>query len=136
MLQATDFCYPGLLATTVLEIRPNDLPITSTWLNKKVARFLEVDDVFNPHFLASVTFVYRTALEKLFSEDELDIADFLKQWNVTDYFMSTQIWSDDELNEGAYLLTCEGLKQAWRVYEDTLDAFQVGVIPSVHDPNK
>lgn len=120
----------------MLEIEPHDLPITSAWLNKKISRFLEIDDVFNPDFLVSVTFVARTTFGRMFREGELDIADFLKQWNVIDYFMPTRIWLDNELNEGAYFLTCDGLKQAWRVYEDTLDAFQVGVIPSVHDPNQ
>lgn len=123
------------MPTTVIEIAPHHLPITSTWLNEKISQFLQVDDVFNPQFLASVTFVTRGVVGRLSREGELDIADFLKQWNVTNYFIPATVLEDVELNEGAYFLTCEGLKQAWRVYEDTLDAFQVGVIPSLDDPD-
>lgn len=123
------------MPTTLIHIEPHDFPITSAWLNKKISRFLEVDDIFNPGFLVSVTFTGRISFGRMIREAELDIADFLKQWHVVDYFLPVKIWADDELNEGAYFLTCEGLKQAWRIYEDTLDAFQVGVVPSVYDPN-
>lgn len=48
---------------------------------------------------------------------------------------STQATSFANLPTGPYILHGKELHQAYRVYEDELDAFTVGIVPRKHDSN-
>lgn len=87
-------------------------------LLKQFDIFKEVDDVYNDDFSKTILLTG--------TPEELNLGkSTLASQNVTTVYTSTDV----ELPPGPYFLYGTEIHQAWRLYEDYLDAFIFGVVP-------
>ncbi|KLO88509.1 Uncharacterized protein LW93_3878 [Fusarium fujikuroi] len=89
-----------------------------------IIRFADIDDVYSPSFAR--TAVIRSSTERGFVE-------VLKKFEASGHFSAVYHVSPGSsqgyLPPGPYFLCDDGIHQAYRLYEDTLDSFSFGVIP-------
>ncbi|KAF4954898.1 hypothetical protein FGADI_5000 [Fusarium gaditjirri] len=103
---------------------PVDDCITVDDVLQLISRFVEVDDVYSPSFAHTV--VLRCNTDKITME-------VLKKFEASGHFSAIYHVSPSSsqcyLPPGPYFLCDDGIHQAYRLYEDTLDSFIFGVIP-------
>ncbi|CZR37382.1 uncharacterized protein FPRO_02358 [Fusarium proliferatum ET1] len=89
-----------------------------------INRFADIDDVYSPSFARAA--VTRSSTERGFVE-------VLKKFEASGHFSAVYHASPGSsqgyLSPGPYFLCLDGIHQAYRLYEDTLDSFIFGVIP-------
>ncbi|KLP10940.1 D-mandelate dehydrogenase [Fusarium fujikuroi] len=89
-----------------------------------INRFADIDDIYSPPFARAA--VIRSSTERGFVE-------VLKKFEASGHFSAVYHASPGSsqgyLPPGPYFLCRDGIHQAYRLYEDTLDSFLFGVIP-------
>ena len=120
----------GLIPITLFVLenakQASDLNLRST-----VKSWLKIDDVFNKHFLRHVY--------------------FLTNFDLTGYaFSLPEEWQNQSVHtvtvnsdmhqasfrSGPYFASNVGIRQAWRLFDDTNEAFQFPVVPDGHIEHK
>ncbi|CVK99416.1 related to D-mandelate dehydrogenase [Fusarium mangiferae] len=89
-----------------------------------IGRFVDVDDVYSPSFS-------RTAVIRLGTENGVMgvFEKFEASGHFSTIYRASPSSSQGYLPPGPYFLCDDGIHQAYRLYEDTLDSFIFGVIP-------
>jgi hypothetical protein len=98
--------------------------ITDETIGDTLSRFQAIDDVYSPAFDdVLVLQTWGAAVDSGSSWQSFKSSLF----NDTKYLEHKS--ADDLLPEGPYFLNSHSIHQAWRLYDDTLDAFIVSVVP-------
>jgi hypothetical protein len=98
--------------------------VTDDTIGDTLSRFQAIDDVYSPAF--DDVLVLQTWGPSVDSDSSWQ--SFKSSlFNDTEYLEHKS--ADDLLPEGPYFLNSQSIHQAWRLYDDTLDAFVVPVVP-------
>ena len=95
-------------------------------IDDEIKRFLAQDDVYSEDFAATVVIQMPTGVDKpvhLAPYENCDMPNL--------YLDYSSVVSVERLlsPSGPYFLHHNGIYEAWRLYPDTLDAFEIGVVP-------
>lgn len=98
---------------------------------RKIRSFTDADDVFSSDFLTRTLIIQssskHTSIANLPTAMVLAIGD--DKWQIHDIYSLNVGTNDKLLPEGPYFLIEREIHQAWKLYSDTLDAFQTTCIP-------
>lgn len=104
-----------------------------------VESWLETDDVFNKDFLQHVYFLFLPKTDT-FDLDELNILTLSvpEDWNNRSIQAGATNTSGHQVSYrgGPYFASDAGIRQAWRLFDDTNEAFQFPVVPDEHGEDK
>ena len=109
---------------------PETLPLTVEFLINKWAEFIGNDDVFAREFTTGGLLLLQTDVHR--SDIRAAIADVqshLERVSTTLVLLDDTI--DKVLPEGPYVVVGTELHQAWRLYEDSLEAFVSSTVPAL-----
>ncbi|KAL8980442.1 MAG: hypothetical protein Q9205_004469 [Flavoplaca limonia] len=101
----------------------------------QITAFLAKDDVYSEDFASTVVIQMPTGTTL---ENPINLS-FIEQHSLTksNVHYSTVIPTENLLLSGPYFVPGTGIYEAWRLYSDELDAFEIAVIPeAVHSPAK
>ena len=119
--------FQEILPTTL--IRVNDSLKSLDDVLSLLLRFKDTDDVYSDHFQDHLVLQAPAGQQHA----QMLITTLQK----TLYFKHIFQASESNLPPGPYFLSEDGIHQAWRLYEDNLDAFIIPTIPeSVTAPEK
>jgi len=99
-------------------------------LSSTVKFWLKTDDVFNAHFLQHVYFLANFDLTGY----TLSVPEEWKTQSVRTVTVSSDM-HQASFRSGPYFASSVGIRQAWRLFEDTNEAFQFPVVPDEHREN-
>lgn len=113
--------------------------IYSDGLDRLLELFKQIDDVYSDSFTFALVEKpsdgsSKRNLESLKASGEVN-QTFTIQETPSDTGSATAGSPFADLPSGPYILHGKSLRQAYRVYEDTLDAFTVGILPETRDSN-
>ncbi|CAG8960292.1 hypothetical protein HYFRA_00012812 [Hymenoscyphus fraxineus] len=114
---------------TVTVLQSTGLTLNDSWAEKIISEFINKDDVLNLDFLqvVIVTYVNSASAKLCLEPSAIDVLNkhAMQNWE----YASVQSWK-----AGPYFTEGQNLFQAWRLYEDTLEAFHLTIIPNTeHD---
>ncbi|KAI4614784.1 uncharacterized protein J4E87_009379 [Alternaria ethzedia] len=123
----------GLVPITLFVLK-NAMDASPRNLRSTVKSWLKTDDVFNKHFLQHVYFLCLANTK--YDLDSLAIS-IPEEWQ--NRSVHTVVVSSDvhlvSFRSGPYFASNVGIRQAWRLFDDTHEAFQVPVVPDGHREN-
>ena len=101
---------------------PKTSPLTVNFLINKWVEFIDNDDVFAEKFTRGGLLLLQTDVHRIGIRAAIaDVQSYLERVSTTLVLLDDTI--DVVLPEGPYFVVGTELHQAWRLYEDSLEAF-------------
>jgi hypothetical protein len=107
---------PGL-ATLFVVPAENPPSISEVWLQSRITKYKQSDDVFRLEFLESVIFVCEGNFEIDISPSAKNFLETLGSKRI--HFLAKDSYSDSELKPGPHAIVGKHLREVWRLYSDT-----------------
>lgn len=116
------------LVPVSLLVIPSGSDVNEATLSSIVADYLRTDDVFTDMFLEHIFLLAIDQTKHLTFGDSTP--SVLVTWGTQSIHEIRPIPSEDfKFRGGPYFASSKGLRQAWRLYEDTNGAFMFPVVP-------
>ena len=108
---------------------PEPLPLTVDFLINKWKEFTENDDVFAQEFTTGGLLLLQIDDRRADIRPAIaDVQSYLETRSSTLVLQNVKI--DGEVPEGPYIVVGNELRQTWRLYEDSLEAFVSSTVPA------